>query len=171
MFFIKNKKVASLVSAVAIMAACGITASAASDPSLAATDFAPDFSSLQEAGELTAIATVDPESIDGKVTLAVPADEAGLAFVVDAGVDVSEIDFSNIQEGDVLTVIDTVDPESVDGKATLADPADETGLAFVVDAGVDVSEIDFSGIQEGEDLTPIGAVPTSSAYATVTEAK
>lgn len=113
----KTQKIASIISAIAIMTVCNATAFAATDGlSLAATDAMPDFSSLQEGSELTAIGAIDPESVAG-VTTGTPSDEAGLASVVDAGIDLSDIDFSTLYEGE-LTVIGAIDPSSVTGGTT-----------------------------------------------------
>lgn len=117
----KSKKGMSILSAAAIVAACSITAFAASNgPSVTATNAVPDFSSIQKGGELSATGTVDPAGVSGSaVTEAQPADAAGTASVVAAGVDVSDIDFSTLYEGE-LTPISEIDPSAFAGGTTTA---------------------------------------------------
>lgn len=117
----KTKKIASIVSAIAIMTACSATAFAASNgPSVTATNAVPDFSSIQEGGELVTIGEIDPESVNGSTaTAAQSTNVAGVASVVAAGVDVSDIDFSTLYEGE-LVPIGEIDPSAFAGSTTTA---------------------------------------------------
>lgn len=133
MFFTKSKKIVSLASAIAIIAACGGTAFASpQDISQTANDITFDFNTIP---------------LEGNVTV-LPANAVGLACVMDAGMEISDITFSNMQEGSELFPIGMIDPENISGGvATEALPANEVGLACVMSADAETSDMDFSRIQ------------------------
>ena len=82
MFFTKSKKIVSLASAIAIIAACGGTAFASpQDISQTANDTTFDFSTIL---------------LEGNVTV-LPTNAVGLACVMSADAEASDMDFSRIQ--------------------------------------------------------------------------
>ena len=133
MFFTKSKKIVSLASAIAIIAACSGTAFASpQDISQTANDTTFDFSTIL---------------LEGNVTV-LPANAVGVACVMDADAKISDIAFSNMQEGSEPVPIGMTDPENISGGVTAeALPANVVGFACVMDAGMEASDMDFSRIQ------------------------
>ena len=135
MFFTKSKKIVSLASAIAIIAACGGTAFASpQDISQTANDTTFDFNSILLEDNVT--------------TEVLPANAVGFACVMDAAMEISDITFCNMQEGSELFPIGMIDPENISGGvATEALPANEVGLACMMSADAETSDMDFSRIQ------------------------
>ena len=135
MFFTKSKKIVSLASAIAIIAACGGTAFASpQDISQTANDTTFDFSTILLEGNVT--------------TEMSPANAVGVACVMDADAKISDIAFSNMQEGSEPVPIGMIDPENISSSVTAeALPANVVGFACVMDAGMEASDMDFSRLQ------------------------